>query len=71
MVARRYEPVVAGERELGTDAEAFSSSPVHENTVRYRMGRVQELLGVDVVNDSEAQLAMQLAITVHRLAAPA
>lgn len=38
---------------------------VHENTIRYRLSRAQELLGLDVANDAEAQLTLQLAITVR------
>jgi sugar diacid utilization regulator len=42
---------------------------VHENTIRYRLGRVQELLGVDVLGDAEAQLTLQMALTVRTMAA--
>jgi sugar diacid utilization regulator len=37
---------------------------LHENSVRYRLARVGELLGLDVVADSEAQLTLQMAMTV-------
>jgi sugar diacid utilization regulator len=43
---------------------------VHENTIRYRLSRLQEMLGVDVVNDTEAQLTLQLAVTLQSLVGP-
>ena len=48
---------------------------VHENTIRYRLGRVLELTGLDVATDSAAQLTVQVALLIlkiqGRLPAPA
>jgi len=48
---------------------------VHENTIRYRLGRVLELTGLDVATDSGAQLTVQVALLIlkiqGRLPAPA
>jgi sugar diacid utilization regulator len=41
---------------------------VHENTVRYRLARVQSLTGLDVAGDASDQLSMQIALLVLRLA---
>ena len=40
---------------------------VHENTIRYRLARMEELSGQDVAGDADAQLAVQLALLVLRL----
>jgi sugar diacid utilization regulator len=40
---------------------------VHENTVRYRLSRIEELTGLAVSGDSDAQLSAQLALLVLRL----
>ncbi len=40
---------------------------VHENTIRYRLTRIEELTGLPVRNDSSAQLSAQLALLVLRL----
>jgi sugar diacid utilization regulator len=40
---------------------------VHENTVRYRLGRVHELTGLDVAANADDQLTAQLAMLVFRL----
>jgi DNA-binding PucR family transcriptional regulator len=37
---------------------------VHENTVRYRLAKIEELTGLPVRTDSDAQLSMQLALLV-------
>lgn len=48
---------------------------VHENTIRYRLGRVLELTGLDVATDAAAQLTVQVALLIlkiqGRLPAPA
>ena len=48
---------------------------VHENTIRYRLGRVLDLTGLDVATDSTAQLTVQVALLIlkiqGRLPAPA
>lgn len=40
---------------------------VHENTIRYRLSRVQDVTGFDVVNRPQDQLAVQIALLVVRL----
>lgn len=40
---------------------------VHENTIRYRLRRIHELTGRDVVKAADDQLACQLALLVLRL----
>jgi GAF domain-containing protein len=37
---------------------------VHENTVRYRLAKIEELTGLPVRTDSDAQLTVQLALLV-------
>jgi DNA-binding PucR family transcriptional regulator len=40
---------------------------VHENTVRKRLARVQDLTGLDVAADAGDQLSVQTALLVLRL----
>jgi sugar diacid utilization regulator len=40
---------------------------VHENTIRYRLGRVLELTGLDVATDSGAQLTVQVALLILKI----
>jgi sugar diacid utilization regulator len=40
---------------------------VHENTIRYRLARIEELTGLALVSDSNDQLSAQLAMLVVRL----
>jgi GAF domain-containing protein len=40
---------------------------VHENTVRYRLVRIEEITGLPIATDSDAQLSAQLALLVLRL----
>lgn len=40
---------------------------VHENTIRYRLSRIEELTGLAIAGDSDAQLSAQLALLVLRL----
>jgi DNA-binding PucR family transcriptional regulator len=40
---------------------------VHENTIRYRLARVEEHTGLAVASSSEDQLTMQLALLILRL----
>ncbi len=40
---------------------------VHENTVRYRLGKIAELTGLDVAANAEDQLTAQLAVLVFKL----
>jgi hypothetical protein len=46
---------------------AATALDVHENTIRYRLARVEELTGLAVVSDSQDQLSAQLAMLVVRL----
>lgn len=40
---------------------------IHENTVRLRLSKVRDLIGLDVAADSHAQLSVQTALLVLRL----
>jgi DNA-binding PucR family transcriptional regulator len=40
---------------------------VHENTIRYRLTRIEELTGLAVATSSDDQLSAQLALLVLRL----
>jgi sugar diacid utilization regulator len=40
---------------------------VHENTIRYRIGKIEELTGLVVASDCDAQLSAQIALLVLRL----
>lgn len=40
---------------------------LHGNTVRYRMARIEELTGLDVIDDGDAQLAARVALLVTGL----
>ena len=40
---------------------------VHENTIRYRLARIEEAIGLPVATDADAQLTAQLALLVLRL----
>jgi DNA-binding PucR family transcriptional regulator len=40
---------------------------IHENTIRYRLARIEDLTGLRVSGDSDDQLAAQLALLVLRL----
>jgi len=40
---------------------------VHENTVRYRLARIEETLGLDITSNAEDQLNVQIALTVAAL----
>lgn len=40
---------------------------VHENTVRYRLMRIEEITGLPIATDADAQLSAQLALLVLRL----
>ncbi len=40
---------------------------MHENTIRYRLGRIEETIGIPVATDADAQLTAQLALLVLRL----
>jgi hypothetical protein len=40
---------------------------VHKNTVRYRLTRIQEVTGLDLVEDTDAQVAAHMSLTILRL----
>lgn len=40
---------------------------VHENTIRYRLSRIEEITRLDIVGDGDVQLAVQLALLILRL----
>lgn len=46
---------------------AAAALDVHENTIRYRLGRIEEAIGIPVAADADAQLTAQLALLVLRL----
>ena len=46
---------------------AATALGVHENTIRYRLARIEELIGLAVATDADAQLTVQLATVVLRL----
>lgn len=46
---------------------AAAALEVHENTIRYRLGRIEEAIGLPVATDADAQLTAQLALLVLRL----
>ncbi|MHB1808631.1 MAG: GAF domain-containing protein [Solirubrobacteraceae bacterium] len=54
------------ERSRSVKASA-ASLRVHENTIRYRLARIQELTGLDVAASSEDQLTAQVALRVLQL----
>jgi sugar diacid utilization regulator len=46
---------------------AATALDVHENTIRYRLGRIEEAIGIPIATDADAQLTAQLALLVLRL----
>jgi DNA-binding PucR family transcriptional regulator len=46
---------------------AATALDVHENTIRYRLGRIEDALGLPVATGADAQLTAQLALLVLRL----
>ncbi len=40
---------------------------VHENTIRYRLGRIREVTHLDVAGDADDQLTLQLGLLILRL----
>jgi DNA-binding PucR family transcriptional regulator len=47
--------------------QSAAALEVHENTIRYRLARIEELTGLPVAGDTDAQLSAQLALLVLRL----
>ena len=57
--------------DLGRSVRAAALAlGVHENTIRYRLARVEQTTGLAVLGDSGDQLAAQLALLVLRLEGP-
>ncbi|WP_433504858.1 helix-turn-helix domain-containing protein [Pseudonocardia halophobica] len=66
-----------GEDELMTTLRVFNESlnvrrcaralGVHENTVRYRLARIEKLTGLDLLNDAGDQLRAELSVSALRL----
>jgi hypothetical protein len=53
--------------DAGRNARAAAEDlGVHENTVRYRLGRISELTGLNVIGDAEDQLTAHLAVLAIR-----
>jgi sugar diacid utilization regulator len=71
-LGRLLEPSAAREELLRTLAAFFAAGrsvrkaatelDVHENTIRYRLTRIEALSGLDILNDSDAQFNAQLAM---------
>lgn len=51
-------------RCAGSVRRSAEALGVHENTVRYRLARVEQLTGLAVATDADAQLSAQLALAV-------
>ncbi|MBN8866286.1 MAG: GAF domain-containing protein [Solirubrobacterales bacterium] len=47
--------------------QSAASLDVHENTIRYRLGRIEEITGLDLASNSDDQLSGQMALLVLRL----
>jgi sugar diacid utilization regulator len=54
----------AASRSVRRSAELLS---VHENTIRYRLGRIREVTHLDVAADADDQLTLQLGLLILRL----
>jgi hypothetical protein len=52
---------IAEQRSVRRAARALD---VHENTIRYRLARVEQLTGLAVATDSDDQLAAQMALLI-------
>jgi sugar diacid utilization regulator len=48
-------------RSVRTSAKRLG---LHENTIRYRLSRVLDLTGLDVTSDADAQLTVQVALSI-------
>ena len=48
-------------RSVRTSAKRLG---LHENTIRYRLSRVLDLTGLDVTSDTDAQLTVQVALSI-------
>lgn len=54
----------AASRSVRRSAELLA---VHENTIRYRLGRIHEITNLDVAADADDQLTLQLGLLILRL----
>ncbi len=54
----------AASRSVRRSAELLD---VHENTIRYRLGRIREITHLDVAADADDQLTLQLGLLILRL----
>ncbi|HVT00498.1 MAG TPA: GAF domain-containing protein [Solirubrobacterales bacterium] len=54
----------AASRSVRRSAELLD---VHENTIRYRLGRIREVTHLDVAADADDQLTLQLGLLILRL----
>jgi sugar diacid utilization regulator len=54
----------AASRSVRRSAELLA---VHENTIRYRLGRIREVTHLDVAGDADDQLTLQLGLLILRL----
>jgi sugar diacid utilization regulator/putative methionine-R-sulfoxide reductase with GAF domain len=81
LVTHALEPLVAADRQSGSEylktlhtylsadrhlERAACELHVHVNTLRYRLGKIQELLGVDL-HDVDARFVLELALRVHAI----
>lgn len=79
LVKAALEPIVTSDRDGGSEyvktldtylsadrhlERAAAQLHVHVNTLRYRLGKIQELLGVDL-HDVDARFLLELALRVH------
>ncbi|MBS1879367.1 MAG: GAF domain-containing protein [Actinobacteria bacterium] len=49
---------------MGSIRDVATALDVHENTIRYRLSRIEELTGMAVVHDPDAQLCARLSLLV-------
>jgi sugar diacid utilization regulator/putative methionine-R-sulfoxide reductase with GAF domain len=81
LVTQALEPLVAADAQSGSEylktlhtylnadrhlERAACELHVHVNTLRYRLGKIQELLGVDL-HDVDARFVLELALRVHAI----
>ena len=81
LVTHALEPLVAADNQSGSEylktlhtylsadrhlERAACELHVHVNTLRYRLGKIQELLGVDL-HDVDARFVLELALRVHTI----
>jgi hypothetical protein len=52
---------------MGSIRGSAAALDVHENTIRYRLSRVEELTGLAIMHDPDAQLRARLSLLVLML----